>query len=67
MTLNFSKNWYFKILKKMYVTDQYLLNMHCKFGGGTINTLGATGCFLVYVANVHIVEFGSLHNISYLL
>jgi hypothetical protein len=35
----------------------YLHNIHCKFGGGTVNMLRATKSFFVYGANVHIVEF----------
>jgi hypothetical protein len=64
--------WIFKVIwfqnsDKLYAIGQYLLNIHCKFGDGAVNMLRATKCLLVYGANVHIVEFGSLHNVSHLL
>jgi hypothetical protein len=41
-----------------------MLNIHCKFEGGTVSMFK---CFLVYGSNMLIVEFGALHNFSHLL
>jgi hypothetical protein len=41
--------------------NELLLYIYSKFGGGTVSILRATKCFHEYGANVHIVEFGSIH------
>jgi len=52
----------------MYVIGQYMLNIYwCKFRGGSVNMFMACECFLLCCANVHIVEFDSVCNFSYLL
>jgi hypothetical protein len=48
LDLEFLKTTILKFIKKLYITDQYLLNMHCKFGVGTIYVLRAIKYFLVF-------------------
>jgi hypothetical protein len=52
---------------QIYIVGQYLLNVHGKFGGGTISTLRATKCFLVNGCNVCIVEFRFGYNFGHIV
>jgi hypothetical protein len=49
----------------LHAIGQYWLNTHRKFGDRTVNTLRPTNHFIVYGANLHIVDCGSIHNFIY--